>query len=247
MPLTPDAFPGVSQEEGVDWEEQPSDPSLDKRLQFVQDKGLRIHVDGVVRAIGETREAIWQSEVDDAYVDTPPGSPTAGYRVIVGDSPTGDFVGHEGEIAQYNGSAWVFSVPREGTATFIKTQDSIHAQISSSTPWVWKTSLTEAQHRILRQLIHFIEEGPAGGFASGAYKETLPAGNPFPTSVIWWESSSKLQKIVERTVTWTGANPTTDEWKMYDADGITVLVTVSDSISYSGPFETTRTRTITVS
>jgi hypothetical protein len=109
------------------------------------------------------------------------------------------------------------------------------------------SGLTEAQHKILRQLIHFIGEGPAEGFTSGAYKETLPSGNPFPTSAIWWESSSKLKKIVERSITWTGANPTTDEWKVYDTDGSTVLATVTDAISYSGPFETVRTRTIVVS
>lgn len=107
------------------------------------------------------------------------------------------------------------------------------------------SGLTENAHRALRQLIHFLEEGPADGFASGAYKETLPSGAVFPTSVIWWESASKAQKIVERTLTWTGPNVTTDEWKMYDEDGTTLLVTVSDSISYSGVFETTRTRTIT--
>lgn len=104
--------------------------------------------------------------------------------------------------------------------------------------------LTESGHRTLRQLIHFIDDGPAEGFASGAYKETLPAGAVFPTSIIWWESSSKLKKIVERTLTWTGVNLTTSVWKVYDTDGSTVLATVTDTISYSGIFETTRTRTI---
>lgn len=104
--------------------------------------------------------------------------------------------------------------------------------------------LTESGHRILRQLIHFIDDGPAGGFTSNAYKETLPAG-PFPASIVWWESASKLKKIVERLLTWSGANLTTDQWKMYDTDGSTVLVTVTDAISYSsGVFESTRTRTI---
>jgi hypothetical protein len=66
----------------------------------------------------------------------------------------------------------------------------------------------------------------------------------FPTSEIWWESSSKLKKIVELTTTWAGSKITAEEWKMYDTDGSTVLVTVTDAISYSGVFETTRTRTI---
>lgn len=107
------------------------------------------------------------------------------------------------------------------------------------------SGLSETAHKALRQLIHFIAEGPAEGFASGAYREQLPSGSIFPTSIIWWESSSKTQKIVERTLTWTGVNLTTDEWKIYDTDGTTLLVTVSDSISYSGIVETIRTRTIT--
>lgn len=105
------------------------------------------------------------------------------------------------------------------------------------------SGLSEAAHRALRQLIHFLSEGPAEGFASGAYKETTPTG-PFPTSEVWWESVAKLKKIVSLTTTWTGALPTAEQWKVYDVDGVTVLVTVTDSISYSGVFETSRTRTI---
>jgi hypothetical protein len=118
--------------------------------------------------------------------------------------------------------------------------------IGAFNPRTGGTGLTEAAHRVLRQLIHFIDEGPAEGFASGAYKEILPSANPFPTSVIWWESSSKLKKIVEKLITWTAAFPTTIEWNIYDTDGSTKLATVSDAISYTGAFETTRTRTITV-
>ena len=111
--------------------------------------------------------------------------------------------------------------------------------------------ITEAQHRILRQLIHFIDEGPAEGFSSGAYKEVLPSGGPFPTSIIWWESSSKLKKLIEKTITRSGGGativtPTPIVWKIYDTDGSTVLAEVSDAVVYSAVFETSRTRTITV-
>lgn len=107
------------------------------------------------------------------------------------------------------------------------------------------SGLTETQHRALRQLIHFIDEGPAEGFVSGAFHETLPSADPFPTSFIWWTSAAKTHKIVELTLT-LNANktPATEEWKMYDTDGTTVLTTVTDTISYSGIFETTRTRAI---
>lgn len=111
------------------------------------------------------------------------------------------------------------------------------------------SGLSEAQHRALRQLIHFIDDGPAEGFASGAYKETLPTASPFPTSIIWWESSSKLKKIVEKTITRVGVGastvaPTPIIWKIYDTDGTTVLATITDSITYTGVFETSRTRVL---
>lgn len=104
------------------------------------------------------------------------------------------------------------------------------------------TGLSEETHRALRQLIHFIDNGPAEGFASGAYRETT--GTAFPTAIIWWESNAKLKKIVEKLITWTGANPTQIQWKVYATDGVSVLATVTDVIAYSGPFETSRTRTI---
>lgn len=102
-------------------------------------------------------------------------------------------------------------------------------------------------HRTLRELIHFISEGPAGGFTSGAYRENLPV-SPFPTSLIWWTDSGKTEKIVELTITRDSQQrPTIKLWQMYDTDGVTVTETVSDAITYSGttPFELYRTRTIT--
>ncbi len=98
---------------------------------------------------------------------------------------------------------------------------------------------------VARRLLQFIDDGPAEGFASGAYKETLPSADPFPTSYIWWTSAAKTHKLVELTVTRnTNKTPTTEEWKLYAADGTTVLVTATDAISYSGIFETTRTRVV---
>lgn len=107
------------------------------------------------------------------------------------------------------------------------------------------TGLSEEQHKALRQLIHFVDEGPAESFASGAYREVT--GTIFPSAIIWWESSAKLKKIVSQDITWSGAKPTQVVWKIYASDGSTVLATVSDAITYSGVFESSRIRTITVS
>jgi len=125
------------------------------------------------------------------------------------------------------------------------TDDSVFVCVDSTVgAAVWITVLGVAQHKALRHLIHFIDDGPADGFASGAYHEMLPAG-PFPTSYIWWESAAKLKKIVELTITrGQGQRPVTEVWKMYDTDGTTILTTVTDAIVYSGVFETSRTRTI---
>jgi hypothetical protein len=103
------------------------------------------------------------------------------------------------------------------------------------------SGLSEAQHRALLQLIHFIDEGPAEGFASGATKVITYSG-AFPTEVLWKRADTSA--LVRKSLTYTDAFPTTVEWKIYDTDGTTVLATVTDTVSYSGAFESGRTRAI---
>ena len=106
-------------------------------------------------------------------------------------------------------------------------------------------SLTPSNHRTLRQLIHFIDDGPAGGFATGAVKQILPSANPFPTSVIWWEDALLTKRIVDKIIVRNpNKTPATVQWRMYDVDGTTVLETVTDTYAYSGIFEISRTRAI---
>jgi hypothetical protein len=84
------------------------------------------------------------------------------------------------------------------------------------------------QHRSLAQLIHFLDNGPD----SNAYREALPAGAVFPTSVTWWDSSSKTTKLVEKLITWSGAFPTQVVWKVYSA-GV-LQETATDTYAYTG-------------
>ena len=105
--------------------------------------------------------------------------------------------------------------------------------------------ITPFEHQTLRQLIHFIDEGPGDGFASGAFKEILPPGSPFPTSITWYLDVAKTKKLVEKFITYTNvAFPTTIHWNMYDYDGVTIVHTVIDTITYNAAFEGTRTRSI---
>lgn len=101
--------------------------------------------------------------------------------------------------------------------------------------------MTETDHEKLRQLIHFIDEGPATGFTTGAYKEIV--GGIFPTQEIWWESSAKSRKIVQTNITRNSRKqPSTVEWLMYSNN--VILATVIDTIQYDGIAETSRTRAI---
>jgi hypothetical protein len=106
--------------------------------------------------------------------------------------------------------------------------------------------LTADQHEVLRQLIHLAdgEGGPFEGFTTGAVRVTT--GGAFPTQVTWYTDNTLSLKIVEKLITYNpNKTPATLYWAVYATDGVTVLATVSDAISYSGAFETSRTRTIT--
>lgn len=138
MPRTPDARPGeMFEEEGIILSAVVSEPTQDGELRRLLSQGILVLEDGVVRPIGEGRAATWQPSVDDRDVNTPPGSPTTGYRVIVGSSPTGVFIGHAGEIAQWNGSAWVFTTPRAGTVAHVKDELQPVRQTALAAPWAW--------------------------------------------------------------------------------------------------------------
>ena len=104
-------------------------------------------------------------------------------------------------------------------------------------------NLNEVDHSRIRQLAHFIDDGPSNGFLTGAYKETLPFASPFPTMQIWWTSAAKVEKVLQLEVTRSGIYPVTESWKLFS--GSTVVETLTDVITYSGAFETTRARTMT--
>jgi len=107
-------------------------------------------------------------------------------------------------------------------------------------------AVNRTYHPKVRQLIHFIEHGPSEGFATGAYFEVLPTGDPFPTSEIWYESAAKAKKIVELATVWyPNKTINTETWTVYDTDGITPLGSVTDTYAYSGVFVSSITRAIT--
>lgn len=77
---------------------------------------------------------------------------------------------------------------------------------------------------------------------AGLYREIT--GSPFPSAIIWWTDGTKTVKVKEILITRNGSqNPTTVVYKFYD-NGV-LAKTYTDTILYSGVFETSRTRSIT--
>jgi hypothetical protein len=50
----------------------------------------------------------------EGVADDPPGSPGEGECWLVGSSPTGEWLDHEGELACHEAGNWIFLVPRDG-------------------------------------------------------------------------------------------------------------------------------------
>ena len=100
----------------------------------------------------------------------------------------------------------------------------------------------------IRDLAAFLPDNIGPDISTAPYREITPAGSPFPTSVIWYESAAKTEKVVECVVTRNSLQQITQAvFTLYDTDGSTVLATATDVITYdaTGIFETSRTRTFT--
>jgi hypothetical protein len=82
----------------------------------------------------------FQAAVLDKSLATPPVSPVKGDRYIVAASGTGDWSGKDKNIAWYDGVAWQFDVPLEGTLVWVKDEDKFYFYNGSS---VWE-DLTSA-------------------------------------------------------------------------------------------------------
>jgi hypothetical protein len=121
---------------------------------------------------------------------------------------------------------------------YMSTQGFTYDSTAPTTTTAQASASSDSNKRLLEKFIN----APSEGWPTGVYKETT--GTVFPTAIIWWTSSGKTAKIMEKDITWTGASPTTIVSKMYAADGSTVISTITDTITYSGPFETSRSRTI---
>ena len=92
------------------------------------DAATKDHVDSVVQGLD------WQKSVLDELA-TPPGTPTTGDRYLVIATATGDWAGHEDDIAEWNGASWDFTTPNKGFAVWI--EDVGRQKAYNGTSWVY--------------------------------------------------------------------------------------------------------------
>jgi hypothetical protein len=82
-----------------------------------------------------------------------------------------------------------------------------------------------------------------GPTLSGSYRETT--GGAFPSAVTWWDSPAKAKKLASLTIARNpNMTPSVEVLAAYDTDGVTPVITLTDTIAYIGVFEASRVRTV---
>jgi hypothetical protein len=131
---------------------------------------------------GETTRSLvsnfeWQGSVIDKDIVTPPGSPSTGDRYLIGldeagSAGTGAWSGKDGQIAEWNGSAWVFTDVTLGTYVGIDDEsDGLYLK-SSATVWTKKyfeatTASTGLEKVGFDIRLHSSSAGNGLGFSAG--------------------------------------------------------------------------------
>jgi uncharacterized protein DUF2793 len=79
-------------------------------------------------------DAVVQLSVDELSVTTPPETPTAGDRYLVGETATGVWASHDTEVAVYTESGWQFYPPAPGWVVYLRNTAGFAA--FDGTEWV---------------------------------------------------------------------------------------------------------------
>ena len=182
--------------------------------------------------------------IADGYytVDTVLSDTTLSVRESLANSTDG--------YIQFRYTVGARSVGFDPTDTTFITATNVQDAITQLDGYVSESScdLTPAEHEIIRQLIHLADGvgGPFEGFLSGSYRTvTYSPTMVTPTYICWWTSSAQVAKIADKTVSYNGVlQPEIISWNAYNTDGVSILATVTDTVTYNVIFETSRTRTI---
>lgn len=89
----------------------------------------------------------WKTAVLDKDLITPPGSPGIGERYIVASPASGLWFGHDQDIAEWTGSLWVFTDPKEGDTVHVADEDAYYHYHALTN--MWERMETKFDHGLL--------------------------------------------------------------------------------------------------
>jgi len=98
----------------------------------------------------------FQPSVIDKDLADPPGSPVKGDRYIVAASATGDWAGHEKDIAWHDGTDWQFDTPEESWFVYVKDESEFY--VYGDTDWA-KLETTTGGGDMLKSVYDPAENG----------------------------------------------------------------------------------------
>ena len=124
----------------------PSETSSVLSLPYIQPAQAQKHVthNEALRLL----DIVTQLAVTSRATTTPPASPTTGQRFIVATGGTGDWAGHDGQIAVFETTDWAFIPPLVGWAGYVQDEDA--TVVFDGTDWVLAgAGITEFQNLAL--------------------------------------------------------------------------------------------------
>ena len=83
-----------------------------------------------------SQNQFWVPPVLSQGDNDPPPSPNTGDRYIIGSSPTGAWAGRSNDIAEWNGSIWLFTVATDGLTTHVDDENVPYTFSPSLNTWV---------------------------------------------------------------------------------------------------------------
>lgn len=123
-----------------------SDTSLILGLPYIQPAQAQKHV--THNAALRVLDAVVQLNVLSGVLSAPPATPTEGDRYLVPAGATGDWAGHDTELAVWDNEAWLYISAQTGWQAFVR--DTVAAVYFDGTAWVSATpEVTELQNMTL--------------------------------------------------------------------------------------------------
>lgn len=101
-------------------------------LPFIQPSQAQKHV--THNEALQILDVLTQLAVNSDEMSNPPANPTEGSRYVVGIGGTGDWAGHDTEVAVFESGSWRFFVPRAGWRAFVVGRETLIA--FDGTDWI---------------------------------------------------------------------------------------------------------------